>query len=85
MLMKPSQFEIDGSLSRAAPRPRPGFLTRLVMKLEAYAQYRRQRQQLLALDDHLLKDIGIGRAEAASLASQPFDPQRRKGRSRRFR
>jgi hypothetical protein len=27
----------------------------------------------IALDDHLLKDIGIGRAEAERLAAKPFD------------
>lgn len=32
----------------------------------------RQRRQLLSLSDHLLKDIGISRADAAAEASKPF-------------
>lgn len=32
----------------------------------------RQRQLLLSLDDHLLKDIGISRADAEVEASKPF-------------
>jgi len=32
----------------------------------------RQRQALLSLDDHLLKDIGISRAEAELEADKPF-------------
>lgn len=31
-----------------------------------------QRQQLLALSDHALKDIGLTRAEAMAEASKPF-------------
>jgi len=32
----------------------------------------RQRQALAALDDHLLRDIGISRTAAATETSQPF-------------
>ena len=32
----------------------------------------RQRQALLRLDDHLLKDIGVSRAEAEEEAVKPF-------------
>lgn len=32
----------------------------------------RQRRQLLSLDDQLLKDIGISRADAEVEASKPF-------------
>jgi uncharacterized protein YjiS (DUF1127 family) len=32
----------------------------------------RQRRALLALSDHMLKDIGISRAEAEREASRPF-------------
>ena len=33
---------------------------------------RRQRRELLALDDHLLKDIGVTRLEAEIEAHKPF-------------
>ena len=32
----------------------------------------RQRRALLTLDDHMLKDIGISRAEAEHEAARPF-------------
>ena len=32
----------------------------------------RQRRQLLSLDDQLLKDIGISRADAEAEANKPF-------------
>lgn len=73
MLMKPDQFAPYGSSFRAPePSVKAGFLTRLVMKLEAYAEQRRQRLLLLSLSDRLLKDIGLGRSEAESIAHEPF-------------
>ena len=50
-----------------------GFLTGLVLKLQNYAENRRQRRALMALDDHMLKDIGVSRAEAARIAGKDFD------------
>ena len=73
MLMKPNQYELDASALSPAARPRPNLLTRIVKKLDAYAEYRRQRRDLLELDDHLLKDIGVGRAEAEHIAAMPFN------------
>jgi uncharacterized protein YjiS (DUF1127 family) len=35
---------------------------------------RRQRLALRELDDHLLRDIGLSRAEAGRQASKPFWP-----------
>ena len=32
----------------------------------------RERRSLMQLDDHMLKDIGIGRSEAFHEASKPF-------------
>jgi uncharacterized protein YjiS (DUF1127 family) len=52
---------------------RQGFLTGLVFKLQDYAEYRRQRRALMALDDHMLKDIGLSRAEAARIVDKDFD------------
>jgi uncharacterized protein YjiS (DUF1127 family) len=50
-----------------------GFLTGLVFKLQDYAEYRRQRRALMALDDHMLKDIGLSRSQVARIAGKDFD------------
>ncbi len=73
MLMKPDQFALGMKTLNGDARTQPNFLTRLTCRLEAYAEHRRQRQALRSLDDHLLKDIGIGRAEAEQVAAKPFD------------
>jgi uncharacterized protein YjiS (DUF1127 family) len=63
-----------GSERISVPTSRPqGFWTGLVAKLQDYAEYRKQRRALLSLDDHMLKDIGISRAEAARIVSKDFD------------
>ena len=40
--------------------------------IERWMELARQRQQLAALDDRMLKDIGISRATAQSEARRPF-------------
>ena len=42
------------------------------VRLLEWHELARQRRALLALSDHMLKDIGINRAEAEREASQPF-------------
>jgi uncharacterized protein YjiS (DUF1127 family) len=59
-------------ISLRISRPQ-GFWTGMVLKLQDYAEYRKQRRALLTLDDHMLKDIGINRAEAARIVSKDFD------------
>jgi uncharacterized protein YjiS (DUF1127 family) len=41
-------------------------------RLLQWHELARQRRALLALNDHMLKDIGISRAEAEREASRPF-------------
>ena len=43
-----------------------------VMRLLRWQEVARQRRALLALSDSMLKDIGIGRAEAEREARRPF-------------
>ncbi|MBP2298393.1 DUF1127 domain-containing protein [Azospirillum picis] len=53
----------------------PGIGERLVMlfdRLATWSERRRQRRALEALPDHLLADIGISRADAATEAEKPF-------------
>jgi uncharacterized protein YjiS (DUF1127 family) len=72
MLMKVNQFEHAVPLTGGSVRTRKSFLTSAVKWLEAYAEHRRQRRNLLSLDDHLLKDIGLSRNDAEQIASKPF-------------
>lgn len=52
-------------------RPRWSFVQFVDMLLK-WHERARQRQALLVLNDHLLKDIGISHADAAHEASKPF-------------
>jgi uncharacterized protein YjiS (DUF1127 family) len=50
---------------------RPGF-AQLVARVEGWLERRRQRRALLALDDKLLKDIGLAPSDAWREAHKPF-------------
>jgi uncharacterized protein YjiS (DUF1127 family) len=60
-------------------RPRTGLLGSLVRAVTAAAELfyvwqerAAQRAHLAGLEDHLLKDMGIGRADADQEAAKPF-------------
>ena len=44
------------------------FLLSISKRMKRYSQLTEQRRQLLEMDDHQLKDIGISRAEAVRAA-----------------
>ncbi|MFC6672332.1 DUF1127 domain-containing protein [Marinobacterium aestuariivivens] len=48
------------------------FFRRLFEILRRAAERSRSRRQLQMLDDHMLKDIGISRADAVREADKPF-------------
>jgi uncharacterized protein YjiS (DUF1127 family) len=47
-------------------------LTDLVVKVEAMLETYRQRRVLLALNDHMLRDLGLSRADTYREATRPF-------------
>jgi uncharacterized protein YjiS (DUF1127 family) len=49
-----------------------GAARRLVQALLEWRELARQRRRLLALDDRMLKDIGLSRADAVREAARPF-------------
>ena len=62
--------EVSPGMFRRGARPSAG--TRLYATLGAWRQRARERAQLAQLDDRMLTDIGINRAEAEFLINKPF-------------
>ena len=60
-------------------------LLNLLDRIELALEVRRQRRSLLALDNGLLKDVGLDRGSAYAEAARPFwdiEPQLRRCRKR---
>lgn len=74
MLMKPNQYDAqfrkDFSVSENEDI---GLLGNIVQKIETYFETRRERRELLSLDEHMLQDIGLNRGEAEQIASRSFE------------
>lgn len=62
---------VVGAAARDAGRLRAG-LARVGARLLDWHELARQRQALAALDDHMLKDIGLSRADARQEVERPF-------------
>ena len=60
-----------GGAARGTVRLRAG-LSRAVSRLLRWHELARQRRALAALDDHMLKDIGLIRADARQEADRRF-------------
>ncbi len=73
MLMKSGSFEMAGRSPAIPEQTGRNIFARIMLRLEAYSEFRRQRSALMALDDYMLKDIGLSRAEAERIAAEPFD------------
>ncbi|KEA62193.1 hypothetical protein ADIMK_3854 [Marinobacterium lacunae] len=63
-------FEPAGLQPKRIERARP--ISGLLKTLLLWHQRARQRRRLLALPPHMLKDIGISKADAVHEASKPF-------------
>lgn len=69
MIANPRIFRQPARSIKAASSVRPwGALMTLLTWLER----RRERRALLELNDHMLKDIGVSRADAWAEGSKPF-------------
>jgi uncharacterized protein YjiS (DUF1127 family) len=73
-------FAPKGLPHRLRPRP-AAWVLRAIELVLGWQELARQRRALLALDERLLKDIGITRADAELEASRPFwDPAQERWR-----
>lgn len=72
--MKPATLiPATGSVRGIAPRARPArFPSLLAELLVGWIERARQRRALFRLDDRMLKDIGLSRADVAREADKPF-------------
>ena len=70
--MKSVQFVSTGHRLATEAAQRPAALARLVVWLGRTMLRSRGRSSLIELDDRLLRDIGISRAEALRESDKPF-------------
>lgn len=73
MLARVDERTLGSATFELRPARSRGLFSRMIMLLQDYVENRRQRQALMALDDHMLKDIGLSRAEAARIGGKSFD------------
>ena len=74
MLMKPNQYDAQFRKDYAVSENDDiGLFGNIVQKIETYLETRRERKQLLSLDEHMLRDIGLNRGEAEQIAGRPFE------------
>jgi uncharacterized protein YjiS (DUF1127 family) len=58
--------------SRRVRYPRRSISGRIVMRLREWRRRARDRGQLARLDDRMLRDIGLTRADAEFFSNKPF-------------
>jgi uncharacterized protein YjiS (DUF1127 family) len=72
-LTLPVQGGLGRPLHGAVTRPRQWpVIAQAVDVLLTWSERVRQRRQLMEFDDHLLRDIGVTRADALAEAAKPF-------------
>jgi len=63
---------IAGKVRHVAPARKPSRLLGLLLSVEKWADRHEQRRDLASLDDHMLHDIGLSRADVEREAAKPF-------------
>jgi uncharacterized protein YjiS (DUF1127 family) len=71
-LALPTPAPRTSAATKAGAAPRPGVPALIARRLAAWAELRRQRRRLLAMSDHMLRDLGLSRADAEGEATRPF-------------
>lgn len=71
------RFTYDGAAAYTKPRSLlsgtlGASLSRPMAMLGAWVRHRRDRRDLLRLDDHMLRDIGLDRSRVDEIAARPF-------------
>jgi uncharacterized protein YjiS (DUF1127 family) len=69
---RPRPASSPGPMRRRGWMPAAGLLLRWVEVIEAWRSRARSRRALLEMSDAMLKDIGLGRADAWREGSKPF-------------
>jgi len=67
-----SRRRLVGLVRRSAQRDRTGIAVRAVDLLSTWFERSRQRRHLHSLDEHMLKDIGVTRADVEFEAQKHF-------------
>ena len=68
LVLSTIEIQVHVRIRGRLPNARPGPWA----TIRAWMQRRTQRQALAGLDEHLLRDIGISRADASQEAAKPF-------------
>jgi uncharacterized protein YjiS (DUF1127 family) len=74
MIARSHPFARDGRAFARGGRVAPGATAGggLMAQFQLWLERRRERRTLLGLNDHLLKDIGVSRADAWQESQKPF-------------
>ena len=65
-------YDVDLLTGPRRDQGAPGLVAALTRRLSRWSELARQRQQLAALDDDLLRDVGVSREEALREAGRRF-------------
>jgi uncharacterized protein YjiS (DUF1127 family) len=74
-MLSPSMWTSHATLAALPARLRPSFASRASQVIDlvlTWHERARQRRHLRSLDNHMLRDIGLSRADVEGEADKPF-------------